>query len=60
MVFDEHDSRTRKNQAPQNLSIIGMALNILTSHPDKRSPARKMKLAAWNKEFFLELFTHMQ
>jgi hypothetical protein len=37
-----------------------MALDILRAHPDQRSPARKMKLAAWKKEFFFELFTHMQ
>ena len=61
VVFNEDDARTRKNHAPQNISFIRrMALDILTSHPDKRSPARKMKLAAWKKEFFFELFTHMQ
>ena len=61
MVFDEDDARTRKNHAPQNLSIIRrMALDILRAHPDQRSPTRKMKLAAWKKEFFFELFTHMQ
>lgn len=61
VVFDEDDARTRKNHAPQNLSFIRrMALDILRAHPDERSLARKMKLAAWSKEFFFELFTHMQ
>ena len=61
VVFHEDDARTRKNHAPQNLSIIRrMALDILNAHPDKRSPARKMKLAAWSKTFFFELFTHMR
>ncbi len=61
VVFDEDDARTRKNHAPQNLSIFRrMALDILRAHPDKRSIARKMKLAAWKKEFFFELFTHMR
>jgi predicted transposase YbfD/YdcC len=61
VVFDEDDARTRKNHAPQNLSFIRrMALDILNAHPDKRSLARKMKLAAWSKEFFFELFTHMR
>ena len=61
VVFNEDDARTRKNHAPQNLSFIRrMALDILKSHPDKRSIARKMKLAAWSKEFFFELFTHMR
>ncbi len=61
VVFNEDDARTRKNLAPQNLSIIRrMALDILRAHPDKRSVARKMKLAAWSKAFLFELFTHMR
>lgn len=59
VVFHEDDARSRKNHAPQNLSFIRrMALDILNAHPDKRSPARKMKLAAWSKEFLFELFTY--
>ena len=61
VVFNEDDARTRKNHAPQNLSFIRrMALDILRAHPDDRSVARKMKLAAWKKEFLFELFTHMR
>jgi predicted transposase YbfD/YdcC len=61
VVFHEDDARSRKNHAPQNLSFVRrMALDILNAHPDKRSTARKMKLAAWSKEFFFELFTYMQ
>jgi predicted transposase YbfD/YdcC len=61
VVFNEDDARTRKNHAPQNLSFIRrMALDILRAHPDTRSVARKMKLAAWHKEFLFELFTHMR
>ena len=61
VVFNEDDARTRKNHAPQNLSFIRrIALDILKAHPDKRSVSRKMKLAAWSKDFFFELFTHMQ
>ena len=57
VVFHEDDARTRKNNAPQNLAVIRrMALDILKAHPDPRSPARKMKLAAWRKDFFFELF----
>jgi hypothetical protein len=37
-----------------------VALDILNAHPDKRSLARKMKLAAWSEEFFFEPFAHMQ
>jgi len=61
VVFNEDDARTRKNHAPQNLSFIRrMALDILKAHPDKRSVSRKMKMAAWSKEFFFELFAHMR
>ena len=61
VVFNEDDARSRKNHAPQNLSFIRrMALDILKAHPDKRSPARKMKLAIWSKEFFFQLFTYMR
>jgi predicted transposase YbfD/YdcC len=61
VVFHEDDARTRKNYAPQNLAVIRrIALDILQSHPDKRSVGRKMKLAAWKKEFFYELFAHMR
>lgn len=59
--FHEDNSRTRKNNAPQNLAVIRrIALDILRAHPDKRSIARKMKRASWSKAFFFELFTHMQ
>ena len=61
VVFFEDDARTRKNYAPENLSVIRrMALDILRSHPDTRSISRKRKRALWSKEFFFELFTHMR
>lgn len=61
VVFNEDDARARKNHAPQNLSIIRrLSLDILRAHPDDRSIARKMKLAAWKKEFLFDLFTHMR
>jgi predicted transposase YbfD/YdcC len=61
VIFNEDAARTRKNHAPQNLAFIRrMALDILRAHPDKRSVARKMKLATWSKPFFFELFTHMR
>ena len=61
VVFDEDDARTRKDHGPHNLSIIRQfALSILRAHPDKRSISRKMKHAAWSKEYFLDLFTHMR
>jgi predicted transposase YbfD/YdcC len=61
VVFNEDDARTRKNFGPQNLAVMRrIALDILRAHPDNRSVARKMKLAAWKKEFFFELFAHLQ
>ena len=61
VVFHEDDARTRKNFAPQNLAVIRrIALDILRSHPDTRSIARKMKRASWSKGFFYELFAHMR
>src|SRR5208283_3736571 len=61
VVFYEDDARTRKDYGPQNLAVIRrVAVDILRAHPDTRSLARKMKLAAWSKEFFYELFAHMR
>jgi predicted transposase YbfD/YdcC len=61
VVFYEDDARTRKNYGPQNLAVLRrIALDILRAHPDNRSIGRKMKLAAWNKSFFFELFTHLR
>ena len=61
VTFHEDDARSRKDHAPQNLSVIRrMALDILRSHPSDKSIARKMKLASWKQAFFLELFTHMR
>jgi predicted transposase YbfD/YdcC len=60
-AFYEDDARTRKNYAPQNLAVLRrIALDILSAHPDKRSVGRKMKLAAWSKDFFFELFAHLR
>lgn len=61
VVFNEDDARTRKNYGPQNLAVLRrIALDILRAHPDNRSVARKIKLAAWKKEFFYELFAHLR
>jgi predicted transposase YbfD/YdcC len=61
VVLDEDGSRSRKNHAPHNLSIIRrIGLDILRTHPANMSIARKTNLAAWNKEFRYELFTHMR
>ena len=61
VVFNEDDARTRKDCGPQNLAVLRrIAIDILQAHPDNRSVGRKMKLAAWKKEFFYELFAHLQ
>ncbi len=61
VVFREDDARTRKNYGPQNLAVIRrIAIDILRAHPDNRSVGRKMKLAAWRKEFFFELFAYLR
>jgi len=61
VVFNEDDARTRKNYGPTNLGVLRrIALDILRAHPDNRSVARKMKLAAWKKEFFLDLFAYLR
>ena len=61
VAFHEDDARTRKNHAPGNLAVIRrMALDMLRSHPDPRSVARKMKMAIWSRPFFYELFTHVR
>src|SRR3954469_18927819 len=59
--FDEDASRTRKDYAPENLSLIRrIALDILRAHPDKRSIRRKMNLARLSRPYFNELFAHMR
>jgi predicted transposase YbfD/YdcC len=61
VVFNEDDARTRKNYGPQNLAVLRrIAIDILRAHPDNRSVGRKMKLAAWRKEFFFDLFAHLR
>lgn len=59
--FREDECRTRKNNGPQNLSIIRrMALDTLRAHPEKRSISRKINHAAWDRDFFYSLFTYLR
>ena len=61
VVFHEDDARTRKNHAPGNLAVIRrMALDMLRAHPDKRSIARKIRMAVWSKACFQELFSYVR
>lgn len=61
VVFREDDARTRKDNAPENLAIIRrMAIDVLQSHPENISVARKMKRASWSKDYLFNLFAHMR
>jgi predicted transposase YbfD/YdcC len=61
VVFNEDGSRTRKDNAPENLAILRrLALNILRSHPDPISMRQKVKRAGWDDAFLLDLISHMR
>lgn len=57
----EDASRSRKDNAPQNLAVIRkIALNTLRQHPDKGSIKTKIKRAGWDETFLLSLLGHMR
>jgi predicted transposase YbfD/YdcC len=57
----EDASRSRKDNAPQNLAVIRkIALNTLRQHPDKGSIKTKIKRAGWDQTFLSSLFGHMR
>ena len=59
--FEEDAARSRKDNAPQNLSLLRkLAINIIRAHPDKGSIKGKIKRAGWNEDFLLSLLGHMQ
>jgi predicted transposase YbfD/YdcC len=61
VTFDEDASRSRKDNAPQNLALLRkLALNLLRQHPDKGSIKGKIKRAGWNDAFLLSLLGHMR
>jgi predicted transposase YbfD/YdcC len=61
VVFHEDAARARKDYGPENLAVIRrLAQNILRSHPDKLSMSSKMRRAMWSKDYFFQLFTHLQ
>ncbi len=61
VVFDEDDCRVRKGNAAENLAILRrFATNIVRSHPAKFSMRQKLKTAAWNDAFLLDLLSHMR
>lgn len=56
VVFNEDGNRSRKDNAPENLAILRrLAVNIVRSHPAPTSLRQKLKRAAWDDAFLLEL-----
>jgi predicted transposase YbfD/YdcC len=61
VLFDEDGNRTRKDNGPENLAILRrFAINIIRSHPDRISMRQKVKRAAWDEAFLLDLLSHMR
>ncbi|MNL83424.1 hypothetical protein D3C87_2110690 [compost metagenome] len=61
MALCEDASRSRKDNAPQNLAVLRkLALNTLRQHPDKGSIKTKIKRAGWDDAFLLSLLGHMR
>lgn len=61
VVFREDDCRTRKDHGPSNLAVLRkIALNLLRSHPAKKSLNVKRHRAGWDDAFLIELMTHMR
>jgi len=62
VVFDEDQNRSRKDNAPANLAILKrMALNAAQSHPDKKTSMRaKLKRAAWNDDYLLQMIANVR
>jgi predicted transposase YbfD/YdcC len=61
VAFEEDASRSRKDNAPQNLALLRkLALNILRQHPEKASIKGKIKRAGWDDTFLLNLLGHMR
>jgi predicted transposase YbfD/YdcC len=59
--FTEDGNRARKDNAPENLATMRrLALNILRTHPDRTSIRRKIKRAAWDDAFLLDILSHMR
>ncbi len=56
VVLDEDRARARKDHAPENLARLRrFALNVLRANPDQGSTRGKIKRAAWDDAFLLNL-----
>jgi predicted transposase YbfD/YdcC len=61
VVFNEDGTRTRKDNAPENLAILRrFAANIIRAHPARISMRQKVKRAGWEDAFLLGLLGHMR
>jgi len=61
MVFDEDRCRSRKDNAPENLAILRrLAANVIQSHSAPMSTRQKIKTAAWDNSFLLDVLSHMR
>jgi predicted transposase YbfD/YdcC len=58
VVMDEDQSRSRKDNAPENLARLRrFALNLIRANQDKGSTRGKIKRAAWDDTFLLKILT---
>ena len=61
VTFDEDRSRTRKNHAPENISIIRkLAINVLKTARQDISIRRKRKRSGWSNEFARTIIGQMR
>ena len=61
VVMDEDASRSRKDNAPENLAILRrLALNVIRAHPEPTSMRLKIKRAGWDDSFLLGMLAQMR
>lgn len=61
VVFSEDQSRTRKGNAPENMTTLRkMALQLLHQQTDKQSIKSRRKIAAWNNDYLLQLIQNLR
>ena len=59
MTFLEDDSRARKGNAPQNLSLIRkLALQVAKAHNDKRSLRKRLFKASLDPNYLIEILAN--
>ncbi len=59
--FQEDQSRTRKNNAPENMSTLRKtALQALKQVKDKQSIKSRRKIAGWNDGYLIKILLNMR